>query len=388
MNDIYGGILIDTTNEIDNAISAIDLYTESVLNALDIMEENEMIKSIYFLESSDEDGNDSKENKGDKSIVGKIGDAIATIFQKIISLFTKGKTSAKGIAQNNGLKKIVNRVKKYGDVKVKIQDVWSFSKFADNAIDDYTKGFDKKTVEVLNRIKGKDKAINVLIDNLNKLAKAMREPAIRRFSVAEGSTSLKHKIAKGIGAATVGVTGIAVNSIQGSIRHGASIASAGKKGNSAEDVKASLDKGSKIAKTTGAVNLGILVGAIAFFFVECPKQIGYEVISIRDLYNRLIGLKPDTFPSISANRARSVSNFMQREENLRYFRDSSDGSKASVKFSQEMSYLLTAYTNFHQSMIDYYFSIILTVINASEPESSVDKVVKPKKSISVPTDDE
>lgn len=410
--DLYSGIMIDTCPELREANNAISVYAESVMNALDFMEENELIKTMYFTESSedneddnnkknekndekntdteksDEQNTDNQENsqkekpntsKGEKGIVGKIGDAIKTIFNKIISIFTKGKTSAKGIAQNNGLKKIADLVHKYGDVKVKIQDVWSFSKFANNAIDNYTRGFDRKTVDILNRVRGKDKAIRVLIENMNKLAKAMREPSIRRFTVASGSESIKKKVAKGVGLTVGAAVGVGVNSAVGAAKASGKLM---KMGNTPESKANAINAHNKALSTTEKINIGIIVAAVAAFFIECPKQIGSEVISIQDLYNRLVGLKPDQFPEIAASKARSVNSYMQREESLKYFRDSNDGSKSAIRFSQEMSELLSAYTNFYQSMIDYYFSIILTVLKAGDDKNQVDKIVKPDKVVS------
>lgn len=391
MDVIYSGIMIDASEELAEGVKSIAMYTESVMKTLDMLEENRLIKAMYFTESKDDstddksnDKNNEKEDdkssdkksttdKDEKGIIGKIGEAISTIFHKIISLFTRGKTSAKGVAQANGLKKISGRVKKYGNVKVKIQDVWSFGRFADKAIDEYTKGFDKKIVEILNRVKGKDKAIKVLTENLNKLASAMRSPANRRFTVAK-EKSVGHKVGKGVGLAAATGAVVAVNTTAAFV--GSTLLS-----------KGDPNKFSKINARAATVNLAALVGAVALFFHECPTSIGSETITIQELYNRLVELKPETFPSIAANRAKSVSNYMQREDSLRYFKDASDGSKSSVKFSEEMAELLTAYTNFHQSMIDYYFSIILTVIEEENPTSSVDKPVKPKKVVSVPNDE-
>lgn len=276
----------EVVEELIDANVAIDAYVESTINIINLMETNESIRRNYFTNADEESEEFAKENSN-KNIFTNIKNAIKTIFNKIISIFTRGKTAIKGNVQNNNLKKLAEAVKVYGDVKIEILDVWSFSNFADKTIDSFTEEFDNKNIEILNRARGKNKAINVLIENLNNI-----------------------------------VCGTTANRII------------------------------------------IALAPISILFSDCPKNIGIESISIKDLYNRLVLLKPDKFPSIIASKTNDVNTYMQREETLKYFSESINGNNGAVIHARDMSALLSAYTNFHQSMIDYYLSIIRIVVKS------------------------
>lgn len=100
--------------------------------------------------------------------------------------------------------------------------------------------------------------------------------------------------------------------------------------------------------------------ALAAVLTQCPKSIGTEKVSSKELYNRLTSLKPGDFPNSVASTSSQVNNYMKRTETLVSF-DKIAGSQGAVKYARDMSALLTAYTNFHQSLIDYYIDILLKV---------------------------
>ena len=107
-----------------------------------------------------------------------------------------------------------------------------------------------------------------------------------------------------------------------------------------------------------ATATGIL--ALATVLTQCPKSIGTEKVSSKELYSRLTSLKPGDFPNSVAGTSSQVNGYMKRAETLTSF-DKIAGSQGAVKYARDMSALLTAYTNFHQSLIDYYIDILLKV---------------------------
>ena len=99
----------EVVEELIDANLAIDTYVESTINTINLMEMNESFRRNYFTKAGDESEEFTKE-KSNKNIFTEIKNAIKTIFNKIISIFTRGKTAIKGNVQNNNLKKLAEAV--------------------------------------------------------------------------------------------------------------------------------------------------------------------------------------------------------------------------------------------------------------------------------------
>lgn len=377
----------------------IKMFTESALDLIENMEQAECVRATYFTEAADE-SEKMAQNKANKNIFKTIAESISKIFSKLASIVSKGKVKAKSVAQAKVIKTVGEKVKEFPDVKIKIQDVWKFSNFADKTIDTYVRKFDKKNISTFEKVVGgKKKAIEQLTSNLNELASAMKSPANKKFTISGGKVNAK-SVAKAAailvgGEAILRKTTTKISGGSGSTEeldntpkipmHGRRIAT------TELGYKAKNDTGraSKLNKTkstelsgstftfgptggtfTNIARITITLAAIATVFSGCPKTIGTETVTLKELYKRLTELEPSKFPSIIAGDAKTVNSYMQRSETMMEFAKTSDGSKGAVKYSQEISALLSAYTNFHQSLIDFYLNIITSVLKAGGVSSS------------------
>ena len=88
----------EVVEELIDANVAIDAYVESTINIINLMETDESIRRNYFTNADEESEEFAKENSN-KNIFTNIKNAIKTIFNKIISIFTRGKTAIKGNVQ-------------------------------------------------------------------------------------------------------------------------------------------------------------------------------------------------------------------------------------------------------------------------------------------------
>lgn len=437
---------------------AIEMFTESALNLIDNMEQSEYVRAAYFTEAAADD-EDAAHNKANKNILAKICESIAKIFSKLAALVSKGKTKVKSGTQSVAMGRIAKQLKDFPDVKVTIQDVWSFNQFADKTIDTYIKKFNKGNITMFWKTVKGDKAIVNLTKSMNLLATQMRSPSNKKFVVKGPGISGK-SVAAALGAAAAGATaadygknykknynqnyakhtmvngdayldgddytalpypteialrrqsmkgvatkpllntavdikgasGVAMSKAKSTVAKiaGDAKAAPNKIGGAAKAgwdkaktipgkipgaPKAALNK-SKAAFTklefdftqhkdqviTAAVITALVTAAVVF--TSCPKKIGTEKVSIKELYKRLTSLAPEKFPSMVADTAKKVNTYMQKSDTLLEFSKTLDGSKGAIRYSQEISNLLAAYTAFHQGLIDFYLNIITSVLKA------------------------
>ena len=78
---------------------------------------------------------------------------------------------------------------------------------------------------------------------------------------------------------------------------------------------------------------------------------------------------------------------MQQSTTLSAFVASADGSKGATAYANKVSSLLSAYTNFHQSLIDFYLSIIVSILKAGGVTSSK-KIYKPTEMVKTESTEE
>lgn len=107
---------------------------------------------------------------------------------------------------------------------------------------------------------------------------------------------------------------------------------------------------------TAKIAAGLLI--LAAVISQCPKSIGTEKVTIKELYSRLVSLKPDGFPNSISATSSKANTYLQRVETMNDIINNGNGAGSVVKYTRDLSNLLVAYTNFHQSLIDYYIRII------------------------------
>lgn len=403
MLEIYDEYADSSVQELVQTANLIEIYAENTMTLIDDMESAEAFRNSYFTEATEEAEN-AASNAANKNIFAKIAESISKIFSKLASILSKGKTVAKAAKQNSDLKKIGSAVQNFPAVKLKIQDVWSYNKFVEDTMDKHIKKFDKKTtLNLFNRTLGEGKAIDVLTKNMMQMASEMRVPSNRKFVIggpgikklvggagviAGGTGALSKVLAKKstiplgmpINLKTAGFDMPLVSAAANKALSGAAVANA-----SHLSLNAILTGATAVIGAHGPLIAGtavVLAGLVilAKVFGACPKKIGTEQVTIQELYKRISSLDPEKFPSNVAATAATVNKYMQQASTLNAFVNSTDGSKGATAYASKVSSLLTAYTQFHQALIDFYLSIIISILKEGGVQSSK-KIYKPTEMV-------
>lgn len=411
MLEIYDEYADSSVQELVQTANLIEIYAENAMNLIDDMEANEAFRNSYFTEATAE-AEDAAKEAANKNIFAKIAETISKIFSKLAAVLSKGKTAAKAAKQSSDLKKIGPAVQKFPAVKIKLQDVWSYNKFVEDMIDKHIKKFDKKTtLGLFGKTFGTGKAIDALTKNMALMASEMRTPSNKQFTIHGKGASTGRKVAgavgrAGVAAAVGGAIGKPVifhDNPTGLTDVGKEIGAAIMGANqtvgraAAKTVRAARDvvvatpwlqnalvyigAGGPLAVGTAAAIAGAFgIAAIARLFSNCPKKIGTEQVTIQELYKRVSTLNPAKFPSEVAATAATANKYMQQTTTLNAFVQSADGSKGATAYAQKVSSLLSAYTQFHQALIDFYLSIIVSILKAGGVQSSK-KIYKPTEMV-------
>lgn len=387
MPDMY---LMEYDMELQNTLKSVDMYTESVISLLDKMES--MQRNFDTIVKEDADGN---------GVLTKIKASISKIFTAMINTIQKGKIATTSTIQANKLTKLATIVKEFPSVNIKIQDVWSYSKFVDGLIDEHVRKFKRKnTLNLFDKLIGTGRAIDALIGNLDLMSEQMRNPKNKQFTVkgrdgkltAGGKVSTGAKIA--IGGAAVGAAKVVTSTGISNITDGVTTASklylrdgsggvaraGGKKlmtsilpdavGQVAREVMVFVGANGPLLMNAGLI-IGGAVGllAIAKVFTKCPRKIGTETITLQELYQRLVTLAPQKFASTIKADLQNASMYLTRTDCLQEFALTNGGSNSAVDYSRKISHLLTSYARFHQAMIDFYLSIVVNIVTGDKVSS-------------------
>lgn len=412
MLEIYDEYADSSVQELVQTANLIEIYAENAMNLIDDMEANEAFRNSYFTEATAE-AEDAAKEAANKNIFAKIAETISKIFSKLAAVLSKGKTAAKAAKQNSDLKKIGPAVSKFPTVKLKIQDVWSYNKFVEDTVDKHIKKFDKKTtLNLFSKAFGTGRAIDGLTKNLSLMASELRTPSNKQFTIN------KSGVGKGIrtaakGAAAAGVLATANGGIfdRGALNGAGTITAAAANTLKQKGGDLGYEIGHGIFKTTNRMTAAItgnpiaegallfigthgplilgtaaVIGgafgivALARIFNGCPKKIGTEQVTLQELYKRVSTLNPAKFPSEVAATAATANKYMQQTTTLNAFVQSADGSKGATAYAQKVSSLLSAYTQYHQALIDFYLSIIVSILKAGGVQSPK-KIYKPTEMI-------
>ena len=411
MLEIYDEYADSSVQELVQTANLIEIYAENTMTLIDDMEAAEAFRNSYFTEATAEAEAAASET-ANKNILAKIAESISKIFSKLAAVLTKGKTVAKAAKQNSDLKKIGPAVKSFPTVKIKLQDVWSYNKFVEDTIDKHIKKFDKKTtMGLFGKTFGTGKAIDALTKNLSLMASEMRTPSNRQFTIngKKAGKVAKNVAAAGLVAGAIGKPAVFQNTVSGLSETGKALgaelmhvnqtaartAAKGVKAASAA-VRATpwlnnaliyIGAGGPIAVGTAAAIAGVFgIVAIARIFAGCPKKIGTEQVTLQELYSRVSSLSPDKFPSEVAGIAATANKYMQQASTLDAFVQSADGSKGATTYAQKVSALLSAYTQYHQALIDFYLSVIVSILKAGGVQSSR-KIYKPTEMVKAESTD-
>lgn len=410
MLEIYDEYADSSVQELVQTANLIEIYAENAMNLIDDMEANEAFRNSYFTEATAE-AEDAAKEAANKNIFAKIAETISKIFSKLAAVLSKGKTAAKAAKQNSDLKKIGPAVQKFPAIKIKLQDVWSYNKFVEDMIDKHIKKFDKKTtLGLFGKTFGTGKAIDALTKNMSLMASEMRTPSNKQFTVHGKGASTGRKIRGAAGRAAVGAavggaigkpvlfnvgaglsdTGAAAAGAINKVIPGAAAAISTAASNAdklisqvpiVQGVLVYIGAGGPLAVGTAAAIAGAFgIAAIARLFSNCPKKIGTEQVTLQELYKRVSTLNPAKFPSEVAATAATANKYMQQTTTLNAFVQSADGSKGATAYAQKVSSLLSAYTQFHQALIDFYLSIIVSILKAGGVQSSK-KIYKPTEMV-------
>ena len=412
MLEIYDEYADSSVQELVQTANLIEIYAENAMNLIDDMEANEAFRNSYFTEATAE-AEDAAKEAANKNIFAKIAETISKIFSKLAAVLSKGKTAAKAAKQSSDLKKIGPAVSKFPTVKLKIQDVWSYNKFVEDTVDKHIKKFDKKTtLNLFSKTFGTGRAIDGLTKNLSLMASELRTPSNKQFTIN------KSGVGKGVKTAAKGAAaaGAVVMGTNNSIIDRQSITGLGTLGNAMAGkmmsaggplqkvgqgaIHAAQDfaawsatnpivngailfigtHGPLVMGTAAVIGGAFGIVALARIFSGCPKKIGTEQVTLQELYKRVSTLNPAKFPSEVAATAATANKYMQQTTTLNAFVQSADGSKGATAYANKVSSLLSAYTQYHQALIDFYLSIIVSILKAGGVQSSR-KIYKPTEMV-------
>lgn len=312
------------------------------------------------------------ESKPDEKISKKISRAVSTVFKKLSELLTKGKVKAKAKSQVDIIRELGVEINQVSDFKIKIQDVWSFCKFANSTINKYLKYPNEKTVEIMLKERKDKKAIKLLTENLNKLASEMRHPKSKEFVIKSGKKITAEKV-RGV---------IVANAIVYGTQKYINRESSKPIKHTNYDIENEIEnmgpeivrRDSTVTESTITMNM-ITVNLLLLteFFKDAPKKLDNEDVTIGELYRRLLELKPDASISSLNDVSKNMNIFINKKtSDIDKSECFKDGNQA-VQFSKEISALLTAYANFYESLVDFYIAIISSAIK------SANRIYKPKK---------
>lgn len=373
MPDMY---LMEYDMELQNTLKSIDMYTESVMSLLDKMES--MQCNFDTIVKEDADGN---------GVLTKIKASISKIFTAMINTIQKGKIATTSNIQASKLTKLATIVKEFPSVNIKIQDVWSYSKFVDGLIDEHVRKFKRKnTLNLFDKLIGTGRAIDALIGNLDLMSEQMRNPKNKQFTVKGrgGKLTVGSKVSTGakiaVGGTVIGAAKVATTPGVSNVVNGVATASkylgngtgilSGPVGQAAREVMVFVGANGPLVMNAALI-IGGAVGllAIAKVFTKCPRKIGTETITLQELYQRLVALAPQKFASTIKADLQNASMYLTRTDCLQEFALTNGGSNSAVDYSRKISHLLTSYARFHQAMIDFYLSIVVNIVTGDKVSS-------------------
>lgn len=374
--------------ELAQTSNLIEMYAEGVIDVIDKLEENEAIRSAYFTEATEEA--EAEAGKiANKGVIATIAESIANIFSKIAAVFTKGKVSVKGAAQEKSVKSLADKVKECPAVPIKLQNVWEYNSFVEDTIDKHIRKMQKKNTMTLFASKcGNGSAIDALTTNLRYIASQMRTPSNKKFEILKTGAAKKAArtgkvVRRGVGAAGLATGAAAVSgkvtatAIAGkgagalgltALGHTAGVPMSNAAAATIAEALSTISvtvgaAGPWIAAAGVAGAAGLTLAAIHAVWSKCPKKLSMENVTIQELYNRLTSLDAGKFPSTLATDTANANKYFQQAETLQTFTNSTDqGNKGAVRYAQKVADLMNAYAEYHQALIDFYLSVIINII--------------------------
>lgn len=375
---MYDISAISAENDINKSLASIDEYVESVINYIDTVQDSLVTEGT------------ADKPETDKSIFDKIITSIKNMFQKVATTFQKGKVVVHGTVQQDKLNKIASAVKEAPDIELKLQDVWKYSSFVDDLVEERIRNFKRKeTLGLFSKVVGEGRAIDVLIRNLDLMTTQMKEPSNKQFYTKGRSpkpTNGIKRTTKELPKAAKIVGGLAVAKVAAKPAKEILFTSAPTKAIKKIIIAVGL-KGPLL--TNAAFIIGGAAGLVALsrLFSNCPRKIGTENISLKDLYGRLVSLAPDKFPGIVKADLENAAMYMTRVENLKQFAVVNDSSRDSstVDYARKIAKLLGSYAKFHQALIDFYLSIVVSALGEAKAIST-DTIYKPTEMVKLKTE--
>lgn len=330
--------------------SEIDSYVENSCSFLDALEDTLILEKAMEGESEDT----SNEMESESS-------------DRVDAIIDKAEDNANSDRLNKTIKKTVDRVKRIesivksiSNVKVHINNTWSYKKYIDKELDKILKDGDVDNVygrffltQGIRSSKFDD-----ICDAMRLMTARMRIPAkIKIDKQGRATEEMKRKdlSREGIG---IGVLSFVAGGIIG-----ASGVSDDKKLIAATAVGSGIDKKYRVKPSE----------------VIKRKMNGtwgnpYETITIGELYKRLKELDPEHFASVNDNEIRNIRKFFSRNKKMnRLSKINAESSKKAIKLAGKIVNLQSEYAAYRQSIANYYITIInrtFALLNKKKKASS------------------
>lgn len=359
MDILYQKIIYET--DIFNKM--IDTYTESVMSTLSNMENDELIRSTYFTESTKENEN-SKKSESNNKIHNKIKEAINKIFGTNLNTINTGSIPKKINKQLAELDKIKSRIyskenseANIAKIELSAPNLWLYQLFIEDVVLSHVEKFTlDKSLKLFGRIRGTGKAIDDITNGIIKMTNALQKG---RTDVVNRTDKEIIKIANNNPEIISTTRFVDVDDIEKdkSDPINVNVRNVDKFDN---DYKESFDDDAPVL-----FSAGILTAAALFSFcfgdnslgMHKPEKIHLQKITIESLYKRVMDMHPEKFVDRISKISKNAASSIGTKANIAGFQVAA-GAPAVVSYANKINKLIKVYANFYIALVDFYIRLL------------------------------
>lgn len=345
--------------------SKMDDYVEAVVKSIDALEDS-TIARMAFIDDDIEFMEASFNTKSVNEVFSKVKASIKNIFSTEYSPLTSKNVNRKIEEQLESIKKVDEAFKNLESkgvsvkaVKVQIPDLWKYYEFVSDLMKEHVEKFTaKKTLTLFERKVKEGRAIDVLIKNLEQMSSAIKK--------TKNTDSRKvNKIAKKIDKEPIGSkfrrayevsVGIPVRRMN---THNSTLGYT----ESVDDESITLEASSLAgAYFGGAVTIGAItsLAILPEYFRTAPVRIAVKAVNLSYVRERLTILAPDKFELYIKHLMLSAASAIDSNSTLEEFAASETGPKDAVIYANKINKLISAYSKFYLSLVDFYIKVCLS----------------------------
>ena len=357
MDILYQKIMYET-NIFDKMV---DAYTESVMNTLSNMENDELIRSTYFAESTKNEN--SKKSEFNDKIHNKIKEAINKIFGTNLNTINTGSIPKKINKQLAELDKIKNQIYPKENSEVNIAKItlsapnlWLYRTFIEDVVLSHVEKFTiDKSLKLFGGTNGTGKAIDDITNGIIKMTDALhkgRTDVVNRTDkeIAKIANSNPEIISTTRFVDADDIRKIDSDPINVNVRNVDKFD---------DDYKESSDSGPvliSMAIITAATLFSLCIGDSSLG-IHKPEKIHLQKITIESLYKRVMDMHPEKFVDRISKISKNAASSIGAKANIAGFQVAV-GAPAVINYANKINKLIKAYANFYIALVDFYIRLI------------------------------